>query len=1404
MVSPEKIADFYAKYKKNLEAESEIVNELLFAQDQEAWVEKLKRKTRSMRYLYIENEALLNLHVRPFLDENALNDKLAAEFLHQVREAEKENREDDLAFREVAETLRRYYQRKYDESGKRDRQAFYAYIWTCSLLGGYYDRGFEKSDGEQSLACYGEVKKLRGQYFEVEDFELRRRIIDSFYHYAVVGQKFSLVDADALIGLLDEALSFYEDKEVRALDGGHFDFGALCRKLKCDTVGNYLVTHERRDLTREVLLRCREVLGKCYEERLSANPNPYEMEDGVYCGYRRCLFFLGEIDCTEYLEDYKRFCDYVIAHDSFDLRPEHDFWNSRLFQVANVHLPAIISALAEYADEYCGDVAMREACVAQYLNVLRKMPRACGTNFVNEMVSESLLSILSRLSDQEIDFSFFIRSTIWRDEMTLIHETLVGQVARRILKAVFEEKPELLIGEFGCRTVVDVLENRERLTQFASNAAQLFDIGKMKLAGIVGKQSRRWTEWEKEKMLKHPQFGYEMVKKAPFLAPYADIVLGHHKSYDGKTGYPLDFDNTASKHRFFIELIHICSFLESETVQMGHANTESGLFRKCLDELELGSGTRYQPELVELITEDSPLKKDLSYLLSAGRSRSYYEIYQSAVIDRNREESCAKEEEAGGENAREASVMEDIRALLTSFAELQNIGIEIISDGARLFCTGNCDAALRERHEAALKGLSGRNAFLAVYADTWNEALSSCIEHLADTGSRLVEQQRRTQEIIRHYERDREKKDVLLYTIQERDVEKDNVVRVLSRDIMLLLHVDMLTGNCRVLHRGGQRLFDGIQSGRYEQFLKNLSDMVFEEDWTMVRPKLRLDQLSRTFMENDGIMKQELRVRMNRSWNWVDICCTQAAERGVVPSVMLVTVRDIHEGKQRSEQVNQVLKEAVQAAEDANRAKSIFLSTMSHNIRTPMNGIMGMIEIARRNMQNGQELENCLNKIEDSSRYLLGLISDVLDISTIESGRLVVHEDIFSVKQLMDTVDVICRPGAERKSLIFDMHIYPMTADKVIGDFLHLRKVLVNLISNAVKYTPSGGRVLVNVEQLPGENDAAAYYRFSVIDNGIGISKEFIKRMFEPFTKEDDSASGELNGTGLGLSIVHSLVEKMNGNLEVQSEPKKGSCFTVLVPMKKADADADAQPFGGIGKPKAADGSEGAEATDGSGKAEAADGSGKVEAADGSGKAEAADGSGKAGAADGSASPAGNLQRKKKADRSRRFAGSRILLVDDNDLNREIATELLKGLSIHIEEAVNGKDACEKLLNNPPYYYDLILMDIQMPVMNGYEATEAIRGMDSDYALRIPIIAMTANALVEDIKKSIDSGMNEHITKPINMAMVAAVLDQWLPEKPELSGGVWRCRGGGGVMQYSVVAPAGLSGNAQTGMVKKS
>ncbi len=1311
MITRRNIADFYTKYKKNLETESQIQNMLLLAEDQEIWNEKLKRKRRAMRHLYVENEALLNLYVRPFLDDQVLSDELAEEFLLQIREGEAQSFEDDQAFREMEETLGRYYKRKYEDSGKKDLHALGCYVWAVNLLGSCYNRASGKPDGERSRACFWKIMKLRDRYFEFEDREVRERILYSFYNYAVVTVNFDFADADGLIEILDNALAFYEDERVRALDGGNIDFPGLIKELKYDTLGNFLLRNERGDLTKEVLLRCREVLEECYQENIKKNPDPYAMEDEVYCNYKRCLFFLGEIDCTEYVRDYKRYCDYVIANDRFGEPQDVAFWDSRLFQVANYHLPTIVSAVTEYADEYHGDPNVREECFRQYLDTICKIPRAGSAAFVNDVISESMLAFLEMFTEEEIDFSLLMKVTVQRDELTLLHTTMAGHLAERILEEVYAKKPELLIGEQGCETLVDVLENRERLTAFVKNAAQVYDIGKIRIAEIVNKQSRQLTRREKEKLLLHPQMGFEMASKAPILAQYGDIILGHHKSYDGKAGYPAEYDNTASKDRFFIELIHICDFLADSTGSTGSTGGEAGKLRQCFDELKQGSGTLYQPELVELLTQEEP-ERDLSYLLSAGRNRIIYEVYRDAVLEKEAVGGTKITEERAVPDIGTSPVFPEIRELLGAFAAAQNIRLELLAGGRVLFCAGEKKAEAgcaggEELYEQELSGDAGCLGTMTVFAEKLTEPLKNLTASLANTCAALVSMQEKNRLMAERYEDDRDEKDALLDTLQKSGMENSSIVRSMLRDALLILYVDMLSGEYRLASCGDNQLFGSIRGGSYERMLnETLSAMVHEEDRVSALPRLRLREASHVLAEQGGVVETELRIRKDGDFRWVRIRLIKTEEYNAVPRRMILFVQDINESRQRTEQLTRALKEAYREAEDANRAKSVFLSNMSHDIRTPMNGIMGMTEIARRNIHDISKLQNCLDKIQNSSRHLLGLINDVLDMSKIESGKVELHSDVLSVKKLLNEVTQICRPNADYKNQDFTLHIYPMNADEVIGDELHLKQVLINLVSNAVKYTPDSGKILVSAEQLLPENDGQSFYRFQVIDNGIGISDDFKKRLFEPFSRADNTMTGKVQGTGLGLSIAHSLVEMMGGRFEVVSQLGKGSCFSVTIPLRKS--------LKGLWEAEKENPEETAQS----------------------------------------------------AGKQRSYEGYRILLAEDNELNREIAVELLEEAGLTVETAENGREACELVGKKPAYYYDLILMDIQMPFMNGYEATKTIRGMEGGYGACIPIIAMTANAFAEDVKKAIDSGMNQHITKPIDMGTVTAALDKWLPKTP--------------------------------------
>ena len=428
---------------------------------------------------------------------------------------------------------------------------------------------------------------------------------------------------------------------------------------------------------------------------------------------------------------------------------------------------------------------------------------------------------------------------------------------------------------------------------------------------------------------------------------------------------------------------------------------------------------------------------------------------------------------------------------------------------------------------------------------------------------------------------------------------------------------------------------------------------------------------------------------------WARFQFVQTDEINVIPNQMIVILQDVHDTRSRSEQLKQSMKEAYDAAEHANRAKSLFLTSMSHDIRTPMNGIMGMTQIARKHLDDTARVEDCLRKIEESSKQLLGLINEVLDMAKIESGSAQLKEEALSLPELVEAVGEVCRTDAERKHQQFDVIVGGIRHGQVLADPVKLRQILTNLTANAVKYTPDGGQVELLAEQVSLSKDGYGSYRFIIRDNGIGMSEEFQKQLFQPFSREDNSMTNVTQGTGLGLSIVKSVIDMMGGSIEVQSVQGQGSTFTVLLQFALTQERAG----------------------------------------------------------------------ESETEEEVRFDGHRILLAEDNELNREIACELLSEIGLVVETAQNGQEAIESIVRRPDYYYELVFMDIQMPVLNGYEATRKIRNAGKRYTDQLPIIAMTANVFQNDILEAIESGMNDHVTKPIDMKVLSGLLRRWLPEK---------------------------------------
>lgn len=535
--------------------------------------------------------------------------------------------------------------------------------------------------------------------------------------------------------------------------------------------------------------------------------------------------------------------------------------------------------------------------------------------------------------------------------------------------------------------------------------------------------------------------------------------------------------------------------------------------------------------------------------------------------------------------------------------------------------------------------------------------------------------------------------------------------------------------------------------------------------------------------------------------------------------------------RERAEQTRQrqALEDAYQAARIANEAKTNFLSAMSHDIRTPMNAIMGMAVIAQANLANPEKLTDCLSKIGTSSRHLLGLINEVLDMSRIESGKIDLSSEMVSLPDLMEEVISICRPLSGQKHQKLYISADRVRHEKVVTDMGRLQQVLMNLLSNAVKYTPDEGTISLRLRELPSIIQGRGQYEFIVTDNGIGMSEEFLRHIFEPFTRAEDSRISKIQGTGLGMTITENIVRMMNGTIEVSSRLGQGSRFIFAVTLELCEEEElCSRELAGLPVLVVDDDQAVCESASELLKELGMRGdwvlSGKEaisRIADARCRGEdyffvildwqmpgmdgletvrairknlgsdvpiiiisAYDYSAieeeflQAGANAFIAKP---LFKSRMACAFHRFCrsnpleisalpehaqsaltGRRVLLVEDNDLNREIAAELLQMQGITVDMAENGKQALEKFRESKLNGYGCILMDIQMPVMDGYEATESIRALHREDAGSIPILALTANAFASDLGKAHSVGMNDHIAKPIDLQHLMEVLQRWM------------------------------------------
>ena len=525
----------------------------------------------------------------------------------------------------------------------------------------------------------------------------------------------------------------------------------------------------------------------------------------------------------------------------------------------------------------------------------------------------------------------------------------------------------------------------------------------------------------------------------------------------------------------------------------------------------------------------------------------------------------------------------------------------------------------------------------------------------------------------------------------------DRILSAVTDDFVFLVEVDVKTRIEKIffVSKGPHPQWSDKKNIKYDESIKEYADVVVApEDRKRFLEVTEFNALMEYFKNNDNECIIEYDVIVNggrRRYQGKFTLSTQDPEGAKI----YVGVRDTTLIEEERTEYNRKLMSALAQAEEANKGKSYFLFNMSHDIRTPLNAIIGYSELAKNHLDEKEVLDDYIYKIQTCGRQLLGLIGDVLDMAKIESGNLEISEKPCLCQDLMSDIMISVNESAKKKGLEFEASGNACHST-ILCDKVKVQKILLNILSNAVKYTPKGGKISLSVQEKIREDEGLSDFTFVVKDNGIGISKEFLPYIFNSFSRERNATISGVSGTGLGMTITKRLVDAMGGKIEVESQQNMGTTVTVSITFSRL---------------------------------------------------------------------VGLEEKREEIIPDAFLKGIRVLLVEDNEINGEIASEMLRELKVNVDLVTNGKECIDALLEKDAGYYDLVLMDIQMPVMDGYEATRIIRRFSDKDKRLIPVIAMTANAFEEDKQKAFQSGMNGHLAKPVEMRHLIQALKSAIGKK---------------------------------------
>ena len=515
----------------------------------------------------------------------------------------------------------------------------------------------------------------------------------------------------------------------------------------------------------------------------------------------------------------------------------------------------------------------------------------------------------------------------------------------------------------------------------------------------------------------------------------------------------------------------------------------------------------------------------------------------------------------------------------------------------------------------------------------------------------------------------------------------NRIAQAMASDYFCLYIVDPVTDE--FVEYGSSREYQELQVEKaggdfFNLSRRNMERLIFPEDRDRFMAIFTKEKVL-SILRRDGTFTTKYRLMLSGGPTYISMKATLLEDEAGCHLVIGTSNIDA--------QMKRELAYQERMADARNRAKNDFLANMSHDIRTPMNAIIGYTNIANSHLHDPEKVRDALAKIGSSSHFLLSLINDILDLSKIESGKMQINAGLCDLRDIFRRIEDITAMQARSKSLKITYQHRRVHHFLVSGDELRIEQVLINILSNAIKYTPEGKEVDLTAEEEPLPDGRRSLYRFIVRDTGVGISEEYLPHIFESFSREQNTTVNRIQGTGLGLSITAKIVEMMGGKISVESSVGEGSTFTVELELERLEAE----------EPEAAE------------------------------EAEDVD-----------------------------LAGSRVLLVEDNDINAEIATLILEQYGIRVDRAPNGQAGVSMVQYGAPWLYDAVLMDIQMPVMNGYDASRSIRAIGGEYCRKLPIIAMSANAYDDDIRACLEAGMDAHVAKPFNPDELVKLLQKYI------------------------------------------